>query len=192
MASDITLVISTAEGREEWLDAAVRSAQASAHYGRLLVASSPFYETGALAEALTMVGEDERFLFIGDSMHIMSSAFFDHLPDEGSAWLFGRPTMYAGIYEPRILSALLKQFPPATDKHTAIHRETAFCDPYGTITRAPTIWPEVTDETALYEQDAFGRRNLVLGNEHIVKYKGTWASGVRKPLRADVGGVETT
>src|SRR6218665_2380550 len=88
VASDITLVISTAEGREEWLDAALRAAQASAHYGRLLVASSPFYETGALAEALTMVGEDERFLFIGDSMHIMSSAFFDFLPEDGSAWLF--------------------------------------------------------------------------------------------------------
>lgn len=173
------VVIGTWEGREQWSEWCRFSLLQSGYQGNIHIVKSPHYEVGCLALAAEVVKGD-RFLFLQDSFEVTSREFWDYIP-EGSSWLFGRPVMYAGVYETEVVRRIIGEYPLSDDKRTAIHRETLFCDHYTRVTGAPSIWPDVTDDTALGEAERFGRNNLVLGNAFVRKWKGTWESGVSKP-----------
>lgn|GEM_PF-5951739 len=186
--SALSVVVVTAAGREEWAENCLESISASNGPEDVRVVTTPYFEVEGLRRAL--VAGEERFLLLQDSWEVESEAFWDHMPLTGSVWLFGRPVMYAGIYEADHLQPILDVVPTLTTKDQAIRYETLLCDRYSAAARVPHIWPNVTDHTALYQEWAFGRMNLVLGVPGVViKRKGTWASGVTRAVRTDVTGV---
>lgn len=112
----------------------------------------------------------DRFLLLQDSMRILDPTFWAVIDASGPAWLSGHPPMYLGIHDREQLEPVLSTYPATIDKETSITLE-------GDLPRHvtyDTIWPHITDRTALRTEHRHGRENLVLGNHLWEKWKGTW------------------
>lgn len=132
----------------------------------LMVHRSGGYEIAALRAACQHY---DRFLFIHDSTVILDEAFWGIVDTTGPAWLFGGPPMYMAVYDRDDLLPALDDAPQLMDKASSIVWE-------GELAKRlqyPTLWPEVTDATGRIEHH-HGRRNLVLENSYLRKWKGTW------------------
>lgn len=159
--------IGTAPGREPWLNDCLTSIRATTDRV-VTVHTSGGYELAALRSGAT---HHDRFLFLHDTVTILSPQFWnviDWWP--GTAWLTGWPPMFMGIHD-RISLKVLDRFPDSIDKADAIRIEAEL----PTLLDYSTIWPDITDATALRQEHRHGRDNLVLGNNLFEKHKGTWA-----------------
>lgn len=163
-------IIGTQPDRAEW------AAQALAHVpGDALVVSVPGFELGKLRWVFENTSL-ERFLFIQDSV-IVSSALYDLLSDfEGSVALLSDPVpfgCYLGVYDREVLARV--GFPNICSKREAVEAEIwwtqAYCREAGVV---PVLFPDLRDSTARRRAQMFGRENLVLENEFMTKFKGTW------------------
>lgn len=118
----------------------------------------------------------ERFLFIQDSV-IVSEALYRRLSDhDGSVALLGDPRpfgCYLGVYEREILEKV--GVPNICSKREAVEAEIWWTEKY---CEAAGYWwvlfPHLTDRNAKRYAVRHGRENLVLENEFMTKYKGTW------------------
>lgn len=137
------------------------------HYRTIHIHREGGYELSALRAGCTRF---DRFLFLQDSTEILHPLFWNTIDTlETSAFLFGWPGMYLGVYDRTTLRPLLDQAPTHVDKDTSIgweHRTRHHL-------AYPTLWPEVTDATGRIEH-RHGRRNMVLENGMLRKWKGTW------------------
>ena len=127
------------------------------------------YEIAALRTACQ---EYDRFLFLQDSTEVLHSDFWKTIDSTPTAWLFGGPPMYLGIYNRKDLNQPLAEAPQTLDKRAAIEWE-------GLLPlrlNYPVLWPEVTDLTGRYEE-RHDRMNLVLENRYLRKWKGNWGQG---------------
>ena len=77
--------------------------------------------------------------------------------------------MFLAIYDAAEVKPLLPAGP--VSKRDAINLEAHL----PSLLTMPTLWPDVTDATALRHEQRHGRDNKVLGNEHFLKFKGTWS-----------------
>jgi hypothetical protein len=145
-----------------WLEECVDSIRATTKR-RLLIHYDGGYEPAALRFGCSQV---PRFVFIQDSVRILSPKFWEAIGTE-PAWLSGWPPMFMGIHESAQLLPHLPTGP--VSKEDTIMLEAHL----GTALGYRTIWPQITDHTALRTEHLHGRDNLVLGNRLWEKFKGT-------------------
>lgn len=131
----------------------------------LLVHGDGGYEPAALR---TAVEHFDRFIYLQDSVTILSPTFWNEIGEE-PCWFAGHPPMFLGIYDSTTLAPLLPT--GRVTKEESINLETSL----SLILHHTTIWPTVTDHTALRREHRHGRDNLVLGVPGVwEKLKGTW------------------
>ena len=143
--------------------------------GESLVVSVPGYELAKLGWVLENTTID-RFLFIQDSV-IVSPALYARLSAfDGSVAVLSDPVpfgCYLGVYERKILEEV--GVPNLCSKREAVEAEIwwtkAYCEAAGNV---PVLFPDLSDRNAKRHSIRHGRENLVLENEFITKYKGTW------------------
>jgi hypothetical protein len=121
----------------------------------------------------------DRFLFLQDSWQVKSPAFWDLLEQfEGSVALTRDPYFfgcYAGVYERHVIERI--GVPTVKDKADSILLEIDWHRRYVDVAGEPTVlFPELTDANATRIVERHGRENLVLENEFVVKWKGTWGA----------------
>lgn len=121
------------------------------------------YEPAALRTGAALF---DRFIYLQDSVTILSPTFWDAIGEE-PCWFAGHPPMFLGIHDSTITTLL----PRAVSKEEAISLEATLPQHLN----YPTIWPTVTDRTALRREMRHGRDNLVLGVAGVwEKHKGTF------------------
>ena len=121
--------------------------------------------------------KEDRFLFLQDSWLVKDERFWQLLEaKEGSVCLTADPYYYgcfAGVYERWVIEQI--GIPVTETKLEAIQNEIAWHKEYVRVAGEPTVlFPELTDKNATRTIEKNGRMNLVLENEFIVKFKGTW------------------
>lgn len=160
------VVVGTNPERTAWLDDCMASIRETSSSRRKVVV----HETGGYEPAAILTGcaNFDRFVFIHDSVTILHPDFWETIDASDPAWLAGHPPMYLAVYDAATVEPLLPVGP--VDKGEAIRFESHL----PTILPMPTLWPEVTDATALRREVKHGRDNLVLGNQYFLKWKGTW------------------
>lgn len=119
----------------------------------------------------------DRFLFLQDSWMVKDAKFWDLLAEtNGSVSLNRDPYFfgcYAGVYESDIVAEI--GVPVVSSKREAVTLEIAWNRKYVSLAgEPPVLFPELCDANATRKVELFGRENLVLENEYLVKFKGTW------------------
>ena len=92
------------------------------------------------------------------------------VPLSNSPTAFG---MYLGIYSRATLDKV--GIPVAQSKEDAIRHEVEWHLDYCRNESVEVMFPELTDHNAKGTEEHHGRINLVLENDYLIKYKGTWA-----------------
>lgn len=166
----LTTVIGTSQGRSEWAAQALASVP-----GEAIVVSVPGYEIGKLRWVVENTNL-RRFLFIQDSV-VLTPGLYDILSDfEHSVALLDDPVpfgCYLGVYERWAL--IETGFPNIALKSEAVEAERWWTEKYLQVAGgAPVLFPELSDVNAGEPVKHLGRDNLVLSNEYMTKYKGTW------------------
>jgi hypothetical protein len=115
-------------------------------------------------------------MFLQDSVVIKDQNIFNLLDDEGSIALTDDPVpfgMYMGVYERSVLEKI--HIPLPETKQDAIKYEIEWTKIYcSQAYKLKTAYPELSDRNATKKEVVFGRENLVLENDHLIKYKGNW------------------
>lgn len=166
------IIIATSPLRDHWVSQCIQSIRDIPY----LVVCEEGFELGKIRwvfENTTL----ERFFFLQDSCVVKNSEFINlafNYP--GSVAVSNCPVkmgMYLGIYTRQTLSQI--SIPYVRDKEEAIRYEVTWSNQYCSIEPdIPTLFPEFNDQNARKIENRFGRQNLVLENEYLIKYKGTW------------------
>jgi hypothetical protein len=171
-ASQIDLiVIGSSLGRESWL------ADCSASINRNHIAVISFgFELSKIGWVMDNTNAN-RFLFLQDSWVIKDETFWHLLDDtSGSVALTADPYFfgcYAGVYERSVIEQI--GVPVITTKREAIDNEIAWHQDYVKVAGEPLVlFPDLKDSNSTRQVEKHGRTNLVLENDYIAKYKGTW------------------
>lgn len=165
--------IGSSPDRQGWL------ADCSASLGRSYIAVVNYgFELNKIRWVMDNTKLD-RFLFLQDSWQVKSPAFWDLLDQfEGSVALTRDPYFfgcYAGVYERHIIERV--GVPSVKDKAHSILLEIDWHRRYVEVGGEPKVlFPELTDANATRIVERHGRQNLVLENEFVVKWKGTWGA----------------
>jgi len=167
----VLIVIGSSPDRAEWL------AASSGSIGREhLVVSNWGFELGKIRWVMDNTSAD-RFLFLQDSWMVKSADFFTLLDEtEGSVAITQDPYFFgcfAGVYERAVIEKI--GVPITSTKLQAVEAERWWHEDYVACSGEPTVlFPELTDENATEVRLHNGRENLILENEYVTKYKGTW------------------
>jgi len=163
----LPVVIGTHPDRTAWLTDCLTSIQATTDR-EVLIHHTGGYEVAALRHGMAHA---DRFLFLHDSVTILDPLFWSVIDRfRTPAWLSGHPPMFMGIHHTSSLEPILDRYPAEQSKEDAIRIEAELP---GLLTYT-TIWPDITDRTALRTEERHGRNNLVIGNHLWEKHKGTW------------------
>ena len=171
-ASQIDLVaIGSSLGRESWL----ADSSASINRNHIAVISYGF-ELAKIGWIMDNTNAD-RFLFLQDSWVIKDEGFWDLLEAHtGSVAITADPFFYgcyAGVYERSVIEKI--GVPEIKTKREAIDNEIKWHMSYVELaSQLVVLFPDLTDANATRQVKRHGRTNLVLENDYIVKYKGTW------------------
>ena len=143
--------------------------------GESLVVSVPGYELAKLQWIVENTILD-RFLFVQDSV-IVSPGLYDRLTAfDGSVALMSDPVpfgCYLGVYERKVLQKV--GIPEIRSKREAVEAEIWWTKAYcAEASNVPVLFPELSDRNAKRQVEHHGRNNLVLENDFLLKYKGTW------------------
>lgn len=166
------IVIGTSPDRAHW------AADASASIGRdHIVVSNYGFELNKIRWVMEHTSAD-RFLFLQDSWVIKSEKFWELLEQfEHSVALTSDPYFfgcYAGVYERHVIEHI--GIPVVKDKAHSILLEIDWHRQYVDYGGKPTVlFPDLTDANGKGPVGRHGRKNLVLENDLVVKYKGTWS-----------------
>lgn len=168
------IVIATAPERSHWLSQCIDS------LGNLpyIAVSYDGYELGKIKWVYENTNLD-RWFFIQDSVVIKNKELFEmgfsypqSVAVSNCPVKFG---MYLGIYSRDTLDKV--GIPSAHTKDDAIYHEVhwsiKYCETEGDV---PTLFPDFVDHNHNGIKQVFGRKNLILENEYLIKYKGTWGT----------------
>jgi hypothetical protein len=119
----------------------------------------------------------DKFLFMQDSMVIKKPEFFEMIDEYDSSLSINKdPSFYGcymGIYERKILDQI--EIPTIAKKSESIRNEIDWNFQYvSKLDVIPVLFPEFSDANATRKEIKFGRENLVLENDYLIKYKGDW------------------
>lgn len=165
------IVIATTPGRQDWLKQCLNSISKP-----VLVLSDFTFELGKINWIFNNTKID-RFMFLQDSIIIKDEKIFELLyEDKGSIALTNDPCMYGmymGIYERHVLEKV--DIPIPKSKAESIQYELTWTDAYCKAARNVRLaFTDLTDSRAKRKEVIFGRENLVLENDFLIKYKGNW------------------
>jgi hypothetical protein len=169
------IVIATTPGRENWLAQCLASIEHP-----VLVLSDFTFELGKINWIFNNT-KIERFMFLQDSVVIKNQDLFDLLfKDKGSISLTNDPAMYGmylGVYERSVLEKI--EIPVPKSKKESIEFELSWTDVYCKAARNVRLaFTDLADSKAKRKEVLFGRENLVLENDFLIKYKGNWGQQV--------------
>jgi hypothetical protein len=165
------VVIGSSADRQNWL----ADCSASINRNHIAVVSCGF-ELAKIGWVIDNTNAD-RFLFLQDSWLIKDDSFWDLLESHtGSVAITADPYFYgcyAGVYERSVIEQI--GVPEINTKREAIDNEIAWHKRYVEVAGEPVVlFPDLSDAKATRQVERHGRTNLVLENEYIAKYKGTW------------------
>ena len=169
--SDV-IVIPSVPGREHW----VRDCLASIKRPTLVL-SQDNWEIDKMRWLLHNTTFD-RFLFLADSIVVKDNAFFDMAFSAGPRNVavcncplkFG---MYLGVFHRDTIAQL--DLPVIADKEHAIAMEVHLAHQVQALDpEAPMLFTDFHDRLSKGTEHRHGRINLVLENDYLIKYKGTW------------------
>lgn len=157
-----------------WLENCLKSFQGYTKYPIFVVINNDF-EVGKILDVVNYMDLDEFFLF-HDTVEIKDPSFITTAFEiEGSVSLCDDPTtfgMFIGKYRREILETM--NILPTTTKKEAVLAEMIFNKDYcSRESKLTTLFPEFRNSNVFEEK--FGRKNMVLENEYLKKYKGTWS-----------------
>lgn len=169
------IVVATTPGREKWLEQCLSSIEHP-----VLVLSDFTFELGKI-NWLFNETKIERFMFLQDSVVIKNQALFDLLfKDKGSIALTNDPTMYGmylGVYERHILEKI--EIPIPKSKAESIAYELSWTESYCKAARNVRLaFTDFSDNKSRGKAVLFGRENLILENDFLIKYKGNWGQSI--------------
>jgi hypothetical protein len=168
----LLIVIGSSPGREKWL------ADCTASITREHIAIVSFgFELAKISWVMSNTNAD-RFLFLQDTWLVKNQGFWDLLDNTtGSVAITSDPYYfgcYAGVYERAVIEQI--GVPIMSDKRDAIRHEIDWHKRYVEVAGNPQVlFPELTDANSTRQEERHGRTNLVLENDYLVKYKGTWS-----------------
>lgn len=165
------IVVASTPGRQDWLRQCLASISEP-----VLVLSDFSFELGKINWIYNNTNI-ERFMFLQDSVIIKKQSIFELLyQDKGSIALTNDPGMYGmymGVYEREVLSKI--DIPIPQSKAEAINYELTWTEAYCKAARNVRVaFNDLTDSKAKRKEVVFGRENLVLENDFLIKYKGNW------------------
>jgi hypothetical protein len=167
-------VICTTPKREMWLKDCLESLGERP----VMVLSDYSYEIGKI-DFMVKHTKIEKFLLLQDSVVFKDvEKFYETLAQhQGSVSINHCPRFYGsfmGVYERRILERM--QIPVATSKKDQVIFEVTFNEAYVNLLggSVPVLYPELHDENNAGFVERHGRKNMVLENDVMIKYKGTW------------------
>jgi hypothetical protein len=174
----VPIVISTGRGRGAW----VMDCLDSIDRGDVTVALSG---TGGELGAIRMIYQQTtwpRWLMLQDSCVVKDSRLFGLVDEvDGPLLVAPHPSMYLAVYERKLLDLLtIPDVPAGIDREVGIAHETSFMGAYDAAhyttygADLPVLFPEFRDGAATRQEWRHGRNNLVLENQYLAKYKGTW------------------
>jgi hypothetical protein len=164
------IVIGTTPDRSDWLKDCVNSLREPC-----LVISDFNFELGKLNWASKQLSD--RFFFFQDSVVFKQSSWiFELLENYEHVALTSDPVVYGtymGIYDPKILREI--ETPIPRSKKESIDYEISWTKTYiEKVGSVHVAFPELTDANATRKEMKYGRENLVLENDYIIKFKGDW------------------
>lgn len=165
------IVVGTTPGREDWLQQCLKSI-----HRPVLVLSDHTFELGKIHTVFHKTNID-RFMFLQDSVVIKDQGVFNLLDQEqGSIAFTNDPVpfgMFMGVYERTVLEKVF--IPVPATKAESIQYELEWTKIYcSQAFQLKTAYPELCDRNATRKEVVFGRENLVLENDYLIKYKGNW------------------
>lgn len=169
------IVVATTPGRENWLAQCLASIKQP-----VLVLSDFTFELGKINWMFNNT-KIQRFMFLQDSVVIKNQSLFDLLfKDKGSISLTNDPAMYGmylGVYERHILEKI--EIPLPKTKAESIAYELSWTDNYCKAAKNVRLaFTDFSDSRSKRKEVLFGRENLVLENDFLIKYKGNWGQQV--------------
>jgi alpha-N-acetylglucosamine transferase len=171
MSADVVVVGST-PGREGWL----RECLASIEREVVVLRQAGTWELGKI-QWLYENTKFDRFLFLHDSVIVKDQAFFDRMFEHpGSVSVTDSPGifgMYMGIYTREHLSRV-ELYSPVTQRDS-IRAEVEWTAGYARAAGdVPVVFPEFRDSNNVGFVEHHGRTNMILENDFLRKFKGTW------------------
>lgn len=167
-------VVCTTPKREMWLKDCLESIGERP----VMVLSDYSYEVGKL-DFLIKQTKLDRFLLLQDSIVFKDAdKFYEKLKNyDGSVSVNRDPSFYGsylGVYERKVLEKI--QIPSCHSKKEQVILEVAlsdaYCQAYGGA--VPVMYPELNDNNNNGFVERYGRKNMLLENDVMIKYKGTW------------------
>lgn len=171
VAQVMLVVIGSSPDRHQWL------ADCSESINREHIAVvNEGYELGKIRWVMENTTA-ERFLFLQDSWIIKDDRFWTLLEGlSGSVAITDDPYYYgcyAGVYERWVIEKI--GIPTIIDKADSISKEITWHHQYfQAVGEMTVLFPELRDANAILQVERHGRVNLLLENNYIAKYKGTW------------------
>jgi len=167
-----TVVIASTPGREAWLSECLSS------IGRevLVLRQAGTWELGKI-KWLYENTQLDRFLFLHDSVIIKDQSFFDIMfSHDGSVSVTDDPGvfgMYMGIYTRSDLSKV-ELYSPITQRDSIV-AEREWTKTYAqSADKVTVVFPDLRDSLNKGFTEHHGRTNMILENNYLIKYKGTW------------------
>lgn len=168
------VVVASTPGREHWLNDCLNSI---GDREVLVLRQAGTWELGKiqwLYENTTL----DRFMFLHDTVVVKDQTFFDlAFSHEGSVSITNDPRMFGmfmGIYTRETLSKV-ELYSPVTQRDS-IRAEIEWTGKYHQADPSThLLFTDFTDHTAKRKEERYGRINLVLENDYLIKYKGTWS-----------------
>lgn len=168
----VKVFIATTPGREVWLSQCLNSLKDIP----CVVISDYNFELGKIIWIYKNTNVD-RFFLLQDSFIVKNDKFWkllDEYPNSLSVnddpYLYGS---YVGIYERSVLDKI--EIPQPTSKKEAVHLEIEWNKKYVQAAgNVPVLFNDLRDSLAKGIEERNGRQNLVLENDYLIKYKGTW------------------
>lgn len=136
------------------------------------------YELGAIKTVLENTDFDE-FVFFQDTFEVVDQSLFDILfkEYEGRSVAYNPYfQMYFGKFRRVILERMA--IPEVTTKAEAVRQEDLFTKAYRELDPDTAIFNEHFIDQNYYGHwdEMFGRKNLVMSDQYVIKRKGTWDS----------------
>lgn len=144
--------------------------------GNCILLDEDRFELGAIYEAVHTFDLDE-FILLQDTIEVKDVKLFDMAfeQENKTVYFFHRFMCYAGKYRKEILNKI--GIPIVNTKFDSVIQEDLFHKKYFEAEPdAICLFPDLNDTDNFEEK--FGRNNMIIENNFIKKYKGTWNLGM--------------
>lgn len=168
------IVIGSTTATKDWLQNCLNSFGKYDKYPIIVVINDDF-EMGKIKWVYENTNIDEFFL-LHDTVEIKDTSLFDEaFAMTGYSYALSDHPTIMGMFLGKYRREVLAKFPLAETKtkREAVLQEITFNQTYSSFEPNMLVCDPPLRNTDIFE-DKFGRKNMVLENKFIKKYKGTW------------------